>query len=313
MRYLVAEGAIGPSGRRVRCANCGHQWVQEPETGLDEELFAAEPAPSFMEEEADRSEDIFAHPPDYDAEMDTPPPGAARLPDDDEDGDFQSILRKEIESTPIPEGVKPDLAEPVLSGGPAKSRTFKLPSGERTAGYLVAACIYLLLFGAILALQPQISRAWPPSNLLYDLVGIKPVPPGDGLALDGLHAVMADGRISMKGNIINLQAREMKVPAILASIVDDNEKVIDRVLIAPPIARIKPEGQIEFTAAYPKIPDGATDVKFAFSWVKVDSPEPVPATDKKAEAENGAAQSAGDDHGNHDSKSTPDHADNPSH
>jgi len=29
-RYLVADGAIGPAGRKVRCASCGHVWQQEP-------------------------------------------------------------------------------------------------------------------------------------------------------------------------------------------------------------------------------------------------------------------------------------------
>ena len=40
MRYLVATSAIGDEGRDVRCANCNHQWFQEPkqaESPLQEE------------------------------------------------------------------------------------------------------------------------------------------------------------------------------------------------------------------------------------------------------------------------------------
>jgi len=46
-RYKIADDAVGAAGRTVRCANCGHSWLQEPTGGelVDPaEVMAAEPA-----------------------------------------------------------------------------------------------------------------------------------------------------------------------------------------------------------------------------------------------------------------------------
>ena len=255
MRYLVAEGAVGPGGRRVRCAHCGHQWFQEPETGLDEALFGHDE-------------------PDIDAVLsrdddDMPFERAAPRDDGDIGADFHSILQKELEETPIPEGVKPvHVHEDITLPDPSRKKAVKVPP-EKLGGFATAAVVWAVVLGVFMVLQPQISRAWPASNLLYSMVGLKPVPPGEGLSLDGLHAEMAEGKIRMTGDIINLKEDEVRVPAVMASIVDVDGKEIDRILIAPPVARLKPEGRVSFDAAYPKIPDGAANVNYAFSFVKV--------------------------------------------
>ncbi len=260
MRYLVAEGAIGPDGRTVRCAHCGHQWFEEGEEGLDEALFGTDSL-DFADEET--------HPDDDQAFE----PSAA--PQDGDD-DFQSILRKEIEITPIPEGVRP-VHEDIVLPKPSAAKSKKKMSGEKIGGLVTAAVIWVVVLAVFFVMQPQISRAWPPSNLLYNLVGLKPVPPGEGLSLESLHAEMADGKIIMKGDIINLREGEADVPSVMAIIVDKNAKVIDRILIAPPVARLKPEGQASFNVVYPKIPDGAQNVNFGFSYVKVKAQEETAA------------------------------------
>lgn len=280
MRYLVAEGAIGPNGRTVRCANCSHQWFQEREEGLDEELFAGE-APfgeipdNFVETMADEDDEIAFEPAKSDA-IDLP---------DARDSDFQSILQRELQEKPIPAGVLPvhEHEEFVL---PPKTQKL-MPSGDRLAGFATAAGIFLIVFMGFLILHAPISRAWPPSNLIYDLVGMKPVMPGEGLSLESLNAEFKDAKIIFSGSVVNLKDKEADVPSIMVSILDKNEKPIKQILFPPPVSRLKAEGMVEFNGSYPNLPDGAISVSYAFSFLKT-KPSHTPDAAEASEEPPGA-------------------------
>lgn len=258
-RYLVAEGAIGPNGRRVRCANCGHLWEQAAEEGLDAELFG--PEPDFLHD-AQPEDDPFESPVDRSVDkLEDFSPSPA--PDD-----FRSVLQKEIESIPIPEGVKPAQSDPVLDHvlSTKSKRTFKV--SERAGGFLAAGVFYLLMFMVFLLGHQTISRAWPASNLIYSMIGISPVPPGEGLTLSNLNAEFQGDKIFMSGTIVNLKENDLTVPAVFIALRDDADKIIDHILLSPPVSSLKAEGSVDFETVYRKRPDNATNVTFAFSWMK---------------------------------------------
>ncbi len=285
MRYIVSEGAVGPNGRRVRCANCGNQWFQEPEQNLDEALFAE------------------------DAPFEAPLPAAPT--DNDEAADFQSILRKEIEAAPIPDGVKPQQDaehDPVLAeiqrANAAKKEKASAKHGDSVAGYITAAAIVIVLFTTFLMMSQSISRIWPASAMIYTMVGLPVTLPGEGLSLASLEAEIKDGKIVMRGTINNLKSADMDVPPVMATVTDLNGKPMQDILIAPPVSRLKGEGSAQFFASYPKIPDGAVSVDFAFSALSAVAPaggeenteKEKPEAGKTAAPEEGHAADATQNH-----------------
>ena len=272
MRYLVAEGAVGPRGRHVRCAHCGHQWRQEPETGLDEELFAEDP-PDFLVQdstpETDADDDPFENPVDISVDNSV----------GEHEDSFKTVLQHEIDAIPIPDGVKPEAHDPVLeqlmAGKTPKGAGFRL--SKQAGGYLTAAMFYVLAFMAFLLMHDSISRAWPPSNLLYNALGITPVMPGEGLTLSNLSAEIQGDKIFLSGKVDNLKSVDQDVPPILATIVDENDKPVGHILLSPPVASLKAEGSIPFEAVYPNRPKNAANVTYAFTWMKAQEKDQKPA------------------------------------
>jgi predicted Zn finger-like uncharacterized protein len=47
-RYLVDPAQLGAGGRTVRCAKCGHSWLQSPPADMPQPMESAPPPPSFI-------------------------------------------------------------------------------------------------------------------------------------------------------------------------------------------------------------------------------------------------------------------------
>lgn len=262
MRYLVAEGAVGPDGRRIKCAHCGHQWFEKGEEGLDRALFDKDEDAQVAPIEID-----FA---DNDPEVGQAPETENPVPSRAAPDDFQSILRKEIDADSIPAGVRPTAQDDLVLPPSKGKKTIKIPAvdGGRFAGFAAAGAVFFVFFAIFFAFQPQISRTWPPSNLLYGLIGMHPALPGDGLALTNLQAKFTDGYVVLMGDVTNVETGVKNVPSVLASFIDNHNNILGAVLIAPPAATVDGGNRVSFHVTHESVPDAATAVTFAFSYMK---------------------------------------------
>lgn len=189
---------------------------------------------------------------------------------------FRDILQQEMHVAPIPEAVRPI---PEGSNVPAHPKDVppakKAASVDRRAvmadlaGYAAAACILALVLAAIVLMKDGMVRAWPPSALFYQSIGMDVHVAGEGLAIDRLSATIERGdnadTLKVRGSVINLTSSDVVVPRLLATLKMKDGGMSEQWLIELPTDRIKAESAVEFTTEYPGLPSGVHSVALSFS------------------------------------------------
>jgi len=229
-RYVVPDSAIGPTGRRVRCASCRHSWFQEPPADMT--VTAPSGAPGV-----DSVAPATA--------PDTPPPAfaapASRTP--------------EADTAPVP--VFTHEPEPE-----AEEDSFLRPRRNPARRWTIAAIIVAaLMTGAVFAIQyfgmPDIGAR----------LGL-PVQPSDALRIEGTpnRRELASGNelFELQGAIVNETDSVQPVPQIRAELKDAQGRVIYSWSIAPPAPQIGPRGRLTFDSAEIDVPRGGTRVSLSF-------------------------------------------------
>lgn len=217
------------------------------------------------------------------------------LPDLEELAEEENFDGPPIED--IPEGVKP-LAEganvpSVYDQLEEVPEVVSAGNMGRIGGYGAAGFAFLIILGALLAMQSAIASAWPASNAFYQMLGYEPIIPGKGLIFDHLRVEKNNEVISVEGQIINLAKEEKHVPLIEASLRSEKGDILEKWIIEPPESHIKAEETIAFKANYvPHVKD-AHDLLLWFTLAKTASAgggsNQAPAQDAHADQSGGAA------------------------
>jgi predicted Zn finger-like uncharacterized protein len=204
--FLVEPEHLGPTGRRVRCGECGHTWRQawpsEAEAAEQSEAkAAAEPfAPAEPLVEAAPAEPIAA-------------PAAAEPSAD------WAPVEPLAESTPEPADAGERGPRRAVSKPPRPRRQSSLAAGWLLFCVVVAGLGAGFYFGRaqLVAMVPQMIR-------LYDLVGLSAASAGLGLELRDVKSVwrLVDGErvVVIEGLVVNVSGETRKVPRLSASLTD---------------------------------------------------------------------------------------------
>lgn len=151
-RFLVEEEEIPPDGRKVRCGDCGEEWLAEPQ-------LAQEAGPT-AEAEAE-------------AEAAEPPPAHQAS-----GSDWRPAAQAEPALSPAEVPGAPAMVAPIVTAR-TRPRVRRPARGPGLVLALAAAVVIVLLALAVL-LRGQIVRAWPASAPIYRSLGLRPLAPPPG-------------------------------------------------------------------------------------------------------------------------------------
>jgi predicted Zn finger-like uncharacterized protein len=228
-RYVVPDSAIGPTGRRVRCANCRYSWVQDP--------------PALDLRTAASAEEAAAEPP-----LPAPPAAAPRAAPPPPPSWTQPEAEAEADSE----------AEPVQEDWEPARR----PRRNRARMWTIIALIAgLLMVGAVVALQvfglPEfVQRLWLPAQN------------ANALTLKGRidRSRLASGQdlLILHGEITNTSDETQRLPQVRAELRDAQGNTVYSWSIAPPVRDLGPRETRRFDSAERDVPANGRQLTLSF-------------------------------------------------
>ena len=237
-KFLVDPGALGTSGRTVRCGRCGHSWFQ-----------------------ARTADSVAAEATDETAPSDSAPGESAPS-----------------EAAPAPEAPdRPPLPGFMPGDRGIRSARMKLAASPQvrarlgtTAGWsLLAVVVVALVAGAYFG-RAQIMAAVPGTTGLYRMVGLGPPRVGEGLELREVKSMnrTVDGErlVVIEGLVANLTETTLQVPRLRASLTDGDGVQVEEWTFSAEDATLPPGGTTGFTTSTKNAPsEGNLAIHFVAS------------------------------------------------
>ncbi len=236
-RYSAPDGAVGPNGRTVRCANCGTTWFVSAEPDIFE----------LRDNQVPELEPVSA--PAGDAQTHSVLPEPSHTPD------------------PLPRTVE----EPAVGAHvQIRDKADQVRRNRRLIGVSMIwfVTLGLLLIAAVLAYlfrQPIVNRV-PAAASIYKAVGVPVKLAGLDFELPKTRNAEIDGvpTLLINGYIINRSSETQTVPMIELSLYDNSGQVLNVWAVEPPKPVLKSKERAEYVSQLPNPPIDAVSLKYRF-------------------------------------------------
>ncbi|HUD52927.1 zinc-ribbon domain-containing protein [Parvibaculum sp.] len=283
-RYPVDAASFAPSGRKVRCAKCGHSWHQAPPTDLPrkdeptEEEAAA--VPPELEEQPEE-QPVPTMP--FDAPA-TPifkkkaAPAEEETAQDEEDSDIVFA-----EPGASASGASQIGASQLGNGG--KLRHFVNHAASSRRGRVLTAIGWVLLLAFVSStlfgawhFRKDIASLWPATTKLYAAVD-------EPMNLRGLEfrqvsyeRQMENGLpvLAVKGEVVNVSGETRTPPRLRVGLLDTDRHELYHWTFALAEKALDPKQSVPFTTRLSSPPAGARDIELRFV-LKGEENEPASA------------------------------------
>lgn len=170
------------------------------------------------------------------------------------------------EADPIPDSVKP---RPEESAPPASAEDIQAMRERdfiaRVCGYFAAFVLLLALFLMFALAKGPLTQAWPPSVMLYELMGLKAPVPGEGLVIDQLSARLSGESLVVEGRVINLTPRTILIPPLAATLIGADDAELAHYDVPVEQDALSGESDAAFTVTLPIPPADAKTVRVGFT------------------------------------------------